>query len=471
MEGKLMTEQRDIVEVAEPVLLENMFPYELPPRILFDGKVVEEIDGQRVEFDPADLLTRDIRITDTTFRDGQQSRPPYTVEQTKRLYEFLVRLSGPKGVVRQTEFFVYSDKDRAAVEACLEVGATFPQVTGWVRADEGDLSRVVKLGLKESGILTSCSDYHIFHKLRHNRRSILDHYIAVVEAAIEAGVRPRCHLEDVTRADIDGFVLPFVQKLMRMSESLPDDMKIKIRLCDTLGFGLSYPGVQLPRSIPKLVHRMTHDAGVPSDRLEWHGHNDFHKVHINGATAWLYGVDAVNATLFGIGERTGNPPLEGAVFEYIAIKGTLDGLDTTVFPEIVQYYQTEVGTKLPDNAPFVGRHFNTTRAGIHADGLYRDERIYNIFDTTALLNRPPSIAITDKSGADGVMLWVNNFLGLEGKDRLSKIKVVKLCRYVADQYDAGRTTAISDDEMIEQFRIHLPKIYDKYVKPKLQSQG
>jgi isopropylmalate/homocitrate/citramalate synthase len=464
-----MTEPRDIVEVKEPQLLEDMFPYDLPPRIVFEGKVLEEIDGKVVEFDPQSLLTRDIRITDTTFRDGQQSRPPYTVEQTRQLYECFARLGGPKGVIRQTEFFLYSHKDRAAVEACLEVGATYPQVTGWIRADSGDLSHVEKMGLKETGILTSCSDYHIFYKLRKDRRQILDHYLAVVDAALEAGIRPRCHLEDVTRADIDGFVLPYVMKLMEKSEGLPDHLKIKIRLCDTLGFGLSYPGVPLPRSIPKLAYRMTHDAGVPSECLEWHGHNDFHKVHVNGATAWLCGVDAVNATLFGIGERTGNPPLEGAIFEYIAIKGALDGIDTSVITELVEYYEREIGTKLPDNFPFVGRHFNTTRAGIHADGLSRDERIYNIFDTGALLRRPPGVAITDKSGADGVALWVNNFLGLEGKERLSKIKLHKVCRWVTDQYDEGRTTAISEEEMIEQIRAHLPQHYEERLRPRIEA--
>ena len=462
-----MAEPRDIVEVEEPVLLEDVFPYSLPPRIVWESKIVEEIDGEQVVFDPAALLTRDIRITDTTFRDGQQSRPPYTVEQTRRLYEFLVRLGGPNGVIRQTEFFLYSDKDRHGVEACLEVGARHPQVTGWVRADIGDLSRVEKLGLAETGILTSCSDYHIFYKLRSDRRKILDHYLAVVEAALEAGIRPRCHLEDVTRADIDGFVVPYVQRLMRLSEQAPDHLKVKVRLCDTMGFGLSHPGVPLPRSVSKLCHRMTHHAGVPTDCLEWHGHNDFHKVHINGAAAWLYGCDALNVTIFGIGERTGNPPLEGALFEYIAIKGGLCGIDPTVLREMVAYYETDIGTRIPDNQPFVGRHFNTTRAGIHADGLYRDERIYNIFDTTTLLDHPPHVAITDKSGADGVMLWVNQFLGLEGPDRLSKIKLVKLCRYVADQYDAGRTTAISEQELIDQLRIHLPDLYDTRIKPRL----
>ena len=71
-------------------------------------------------------------------------------------------------------------------------------------------------------MLTSCSDYHIFHKLKFkSRRSAWTRYCGVVEAAFEAGVRPRCHLEDVTRADIDGFVLPFCERLMRMSEQVP----------------------------------------------------------------------------------------------------------------------------------------------------------------------------------------------------------------------------------------------------------
>ena len=87
---------------------------------------------------------------------------------------------------------------------------------------------------------------------------------------------------------------------------------IKIRLCDTMGYGVPYPGAALPRSVPKLVRAMIHDAGVPGEWLEWHGHNDFHKVLINATTAWLYGCAAANGTLLGFGERTGNPPLEGA---------------------------------------------------------------------------------------------------------------------------------------------------------------
>ena len=314
--------------------------------------------------------------------------------------------------------------------------------------------------LAETGMLTSSSDYHIFHKLKMDRRKAMDFYVHMAEQAIENEIRPRLHLEDVTRADIYGFVVPYVQRLMQLAEQAPDNLKPKIRLCDTMGFGISYPGAALPRSIPKLVHAMRKDCGCTPDLLEWHGHNDFHKVHVNAASAWLYGCQFANATLLGYGERTGNPPLEGAVIEYISLKGTANGMDPKVITEIADYFRNEVGFDIPINFPFVGRDFNVTRAGIHADGLNRDERIYNIFDTEKVLGRPPGVALTDKSGIDGVVHWVNSYLGLEGDDRLGKLKLVKIARWVMDQYEKeGRTAAISNEEMEAQVKEHLPDQY------------
>jgi len=452
-----------LVDTTRPNLLEDTFPYTLPPLIKLHGPLIETIDGEPVEFDISGIKNKPIFISDTTFRDGQQSRPPYTVEQMVRIYDLLARLGGPNGIIRQTEFFLYTKNDRETLDKCRALGHTYPECTGWIRAVKGDFRLVKEVGLKETGMLTSCSDYHIFHKLKfRSRRACMDSYCEVVAAAFEAGVRPRCHLEDVTRADIEGFVLPFIDRLMEMSEQVPEELRVKIRLCDTMGFGISYPGAELPRSIPKLIYKLNRECGVPGDRLEWHGHNDFHKVHINGATAWLYGCDVVNTTLFGFGERTGNPPLESTIFEYIALKGDTCGIDTMAITELAHYMRS-IGLPIPDNFPFAGRAFNTTRAGIHAGGLRQDERIYNIFDTEKLLGRPPRVAITDKSGADGVAHWVNEFFGLKGDDRINKIKVHRLARWVIDQYDEeGRLTAISDQELEAKARELLPDYWKKY---------
>jgi isopropylmalate/homocitrate/citramalate synthase len=457
------TKSFPLVDTTEPNLLEETFDYDLPPLIRFDGPVVEYIDGAPVEFNPQDMKTRDLVITDTTFRDGQQARPPYTIDQMVHIYDLLAELGGPNGVIRQTEFFLYTKNDRATLDRCRELGHKYPECTGWIRAVPGDFRLAKEAGLKETGMLTSSSDYHIFQKLKHkSRKACMDSYCEVVDAAFEAGVRPRCHFEDITRADVEGFILPFAERLMKMSEQVPDELSVKIRLCDTMGFGVSFPGAELPRSIPKLVYKLNREVGVPSDRLEWHGHNDFHKVHVNGATAWLYGCDAVNTTLFGYGERTGNPPLEGSVVEYVAIKGDLCGVRMEVITELADYMRS-IGFPIAENYPLVGKYFNTTRAGIHAGGLRSDERIYNVFDTTKLLNRPPRVALTDKTGADGVALWVNEYFGLKDKDRISKIKCHKVARWVMDQYEVERRmTAISDEELEQKVRELMPDYWEKY---------
>ena len=424
-------------DVAEPVLYRDIFPYDEVPKIPFNHR--------RVPMG----MPEEIWMTDTTFRDGQQSRAPYTKEQIVHLYKLMSRLGGPKGLVRQTEFFVYSDKDRAALEECLALGLRYPEPTTWIRATKSDFQLVKDIGIRETGILVSCSDYHIFKKLGITRQQAMDKYLGVVAQALERGIRPRCHLEDITRADFYGFVVPFVNALMDMSRD--SGIPIKMRACDTMGYGIPYPGVALPRSVSGIIYGLQHYSDVPSELLEWHGHNDFYKAVINGTTAWLYGASAVNCSLLGIGERTGNIPLEAMVFEYASLRGTLDGMDTTAITEIAQYYEHEIGYSIPGMTPFAGKNFNTTRAGIHADGLLKDQEIYNIFDTETLLGRPARVSVSNTSGLAGIAFWINAYYNLPPERHLSKQDplVAALKSWVDGEYAAGRQTVISDEEMEE----------------------
>lgn len=436
-----------LVEVDEPNLMRSIFPYTEVARIDFDYKFVMPI--------PAEQML----ITDTTFRDGQQARPPYSVRQIVEIFDMLHKLSGPKGIIRQTEFFLYSPKDKEAVERCRERGYLYPEITGWIRANAADLQLVKNMGLGETGILTSVSDYHIFMKLNRTRGEALESYLNIVKAALELGIVPRCHFEDITRADVYGFCVPFAIELMKLREQSGID--IKIRLCDTMGYGVPYPGAALPRSVPKLVRAMIEDAGVPGHLMEWHGHNDFHKVFVNGVTAWLYGCGAVNGTLLGFGERTGNSPIEALIIEYISLRGTSDGIDTTVITDIAQYFERELHYRIPPNYPFVGASFNATSAGIHADGMQKFEEIYNPFDTTKILKRPPTITITDKSGKAGIVHWINSRLGLMGDVQVDKGHpgVVKIHKRIMEMYEEGRVTSISNDEMENLARKYLSEYF------------
>ncbi|MGQ0534921.1 MAG: hypothetical protein ACT4PT_02485, partial [Methanobacteriota archaeon] len=328
----------------------------------------------------------------------------------------------------------------------------------WIRANQHDFQLVKEAGLDETGILTSASDYHIFLKFKKKRREVMDGYLDVVEAALTSDIIPRCHFEDVTRGDLPGFVLPFTQALMEKSREY--GLPVKIRLCDTMGFGVPYPEATLPRSVPKMVANIRKEGGVPSEWLEWHGHNDFHHVHSNSVAAWLYGCASVNGTLLSTGERTGNTPIEAAVVEWCELQGSSKDVRLQCITEIADYYRKNRLLSIPANYPFVGTDFATTRAGIHIDASAKDFRIYNIFDTEKLLGRRPGIGVTDKSGASGIAFWVNEAYRLDGKDRVEKTdpRVDAVYRYTLDEYNKGRTTAISDDEMHALVAKHFPEL-------------
>lgn len=418
---------------APPQYFRQTFPYVMPPLTRF------EADAQPL--DPAP----EIWITDTTFRDGQQSRAPYTAGQIADLYELLARLGGKRGMIRQSEFFLYTEKDRRAVELCQEKGLRYPEITGWIRATLDDYRLVRAAGLKETGILASISDYHIYRKMSSDRETVLNGYLRVVEAALADGVVPRVHLEDSTRADVREVVVPFVRRLMEMGRQA--GIQVKIRYPDTLGVGVPHPNAALPRGIPRLTVALRRDAGVPPEALEFHGQNDLTAIIPNAVCAWLYGAAANNGTLLGIGERSGNTPIESLVFWLISLTGETHGMDTRAITEIADYYRG-IGEPIDVRLPLVGENFNVTRAGVHADGLIKDEEIYNPFDTTRLLGRPPGVAITDKSGAAGLLMWIRDHrpelaAGLTKQDP----RLRQLNEAIMDEFSAGRITSLGDGEV------------------------
>ena len=434
------------MDVPEANLFRNMYPYNEIPRLIFNHRIV-----------PMNLPEK-IVITDTTFRDGQQARSPYTVAEICDLFDLLHKLDNGSGIIRQSEFFLYSPKDKEAVVKCLEKGYEFPQVTSWIRAKKEDFQLVKDFQIQETGILVSCSDYHIFKKMGWTREEAMKNYLGVVCQALEAGVIPRCHFEDITRADFFGFVLPFAENLMKLAKE--SGIPIKIRACDTMGLGSTIPGVVLPRSVPQIMYGLTNYSGVPSEQLEWHGHNDFYNAVPNAVTAWLYGSSAINTSLLGIGERTGNTPLEAMVIEYCQLKGNTGGMDLRVITEIAEYFEHQLNYEIPPRTPFVGRAFNSTKAGIHADGLLKDEEIYNIFNTTDILGRPPIVVVDAHSGLAGIAAWINTYFSLSDEHKIDKRdpRVAKIKEWVDGEFNNGRTTVCGDLELEQQVRIHMREI-------------
>jgi 2-phosphinomethylmalic acid synthase len=370
-----------------------------------------------------------------------------TVEQGIRIYELMCAFTGATGAVRQAEFFVYRDADRRILAAALERhrdGAPVEPTT-WIRASAKDAALVREIGVRETGMLASASDYHTFHKFTPGgRRAAASSYLDAVRAVLDAGLRPRLHLEDATRAP-EEFVLPFVQAVQEVAARYPDIPPPKFRICDTMGLGVPYENVAWPRSVPRQVRRLR-EAGVAPEELEFHPHNDTHLVVANCLAAIQSGCAAVNGTLLGKGERTGNAPLEAVLLHADGMGSLAATPDFRALNALAALYE-EMGEPVPAKYPLYGRDAHRTRAGIHADGLNKFWWMYAPFDVPRLLGRPLELSFTKDSGIAGLIFLIKQHTGRE----LSKDDPVlkELHEELLRQFDAGRQTAVDWEEIDE----------------------
>jgi len=344
-------------------LFRSVYPFNLPPRIVVDDSF---------KYLNPDIIT----VTDTTLRDGQQGWRNLTVDESLRIYKVLTEIGG-RGSIISTELFLYTHKDREVARRIKEYGYKYPKPIAWIRATYEDLRLVLDVGLDEAVILTSISDYHIYYKFRVSRERAMEKYLAVVEEALKRGIVVRCTLEDATRADVNKNIIPFINRLTRLSERY--GIPVKVKIADTLGVGLPFPHVPPPRGIPALIREIIERTGISGEWIEFHGHNDLGLVVANHLAAWLYGAGMSNCTLFGIGERAGNCPLEVMLIHYVGIKGSTNDVNLKAIIKAANVIRS-LGFRIPEFYPLVGENAFRTKAGIHVDGLLKNPEVYLPFN-------------------------------------------------------------------------------------------
>lgn len=416
------------------------FPESFPP-----GEFPRFQWTDRPEEIPADVWT-----TETTHRDGQQGGLPFDVDFGLKVFDLLARFTGRSGAIRQAEFFVYHAADRSMIEAAVDRwrdgGPIEP--TSWIRAARKDVELVKSLGIRETGMLASISDFHTFHKFEPGgRKQATETYLDAVRAVLDSGLRPRLHLEDATRAPID-LILSFVEACLKAAGSYDDDQRPRFRVCDTMGIGLPYEEVDPPRGIPR-IFRALRGQGLRPEDLEFHPHNDTWLVVANCLAAVTAGCGVINGCCLGKGERTGNAPLEAVLMHLIGM-GFYAGErpDFTVLNELAEFY-AERGEQLSPRYPLFGRDAHRTRAGIHADGLNKLSSMYAPFDVPKLLGRSLEVSITKDSGLAGIVFLARQHLGVD----LAKSDPVvrEVHEWVMQQFDQGREVAIEWDELAPHF--------------------
>jgi isopropylmalate/homocitrate/citramalate synthase len=373
-------------------------------------------------------------ITDTTLRDGAQDPhfALFPVEARLRYYDLLHELDNGTGCIEQVEVFIYQKRDLWTLDRLLDRGYQFPQVTTWTRALPKDIKMLVDVSqgrIKETGMLASSSDHHIFDKLRHSSKAeAADRYLGPILTACEYGIRPRVHLEDATKADIYGFVIPFMQRVLKETERWA-----KFRICDTIGWGSPDPYASLPVGVPKLIATLVQETGA---ELEFHGHNDFGLATANSIAAYRYGCKRVNVAFAGLGERTGNTSLEQVVAGYIRMYGD-PGFNLKVLSQLRDLIAKEVNS-IPPKQPIIGEVF-TTQAGIHQTGVSRQEQaeggpIYLAFNASVVGDEAEELSrIGALSGMDGIVAVLNKQIKVETGQQGRYTTSSKVVKYVYDR--------------------------------------
>jgi len=400
--------------------------------------------------------------TETTHRDGQQGGLPLTTEQSLNIYDILCAFTGDSGAIRQAEFFVYRPGDRAALEGALEryhAGAPIEPTT-WIRATAKDVELIKALGVRETGMLASASDYHTFHKFKPGgRNQAMQVYLEAVKITLEAGIRPRLHLEDATRAPME-FMQPFIEAVQEMAAPYGESLRPKFRVCDTMGLGLPYDDVELPRSIPR-IFRMLKAMGLQPEDLEFHPHNDTGLVVANCLSAIREGCAVINGTSLGKGERTGNAPLEMILLHLIGmgyfapLEQGRNQPDFTALNDLTDLYAA-MGEPLPPKYPLYGRDAHRTRAGVHADGLNKFWWMYAPFNVPELLGRPLEVSLTKDSGLAGLIFLIRQHLGVDlPKDDPNLLAIHE---WLTAEFDGGRQTSVEWEELAPIARKYLSEV-------------
>lgn len=181
-----------------------------------------------------------------------------------------------------------------------------------------------------------------------------------------------------------------------------------VYICDTVGHAT-------PFGVWNLVHFMKQiiaDAGVPI-KIGFHGHNDRGLSLVNAITALLAGADRVDGCSLGIGERSGNTPLD-LLLVNLKILGWIDN-DLTKLAEYCKTVAESCHAPLPDNYPVFGFDAFCTSTGVHAAAVMkalkkesRDWLADSIYSgvPASMVGRKQEIRIGPMSGKANVKYWM-----------------------------------------------------------------
>jgi homocitrate synthase NifV len=323
----------------------------------------------------------DIKIVDTTLRDGEQTAGVVFANEEKIRIAKLLAEIGVDQIEAGIPVMGGDEKEAITQIVKADLGVS---IMAWNRAAISDVKTSIECGVDAVAISISTSDIHIKHKLQRDRDWVLKSMVDATEFAKKNNLYVSVNAEDSSRTEME-----FLLKFAREAKEAGAD---RIRYCDTVG-------TMEPFEIYKQVKYLIDEIGID---VEMHTHNDFGLATANALAGVKAGANYVGVTINGLGERAGNAALEEVVMALKYLYAIDLEFKTNKFREISEYVARASNRPVPVWKPIVGTNMFAHESGIHTDGVIKHADTYEIF-TPEEVGLERQIIIGKHSGSKAII--------------------------------------------------------------------
>ncbi len=382
-----------------------------------------------------------VRIFDTTLRDGEQSPGASLTIAEKTFLAHEIAALGTDVV--EAGFPAASEDDLEAVRRIArEVGvAGGPIIAGLARACREDIDRafatVAAAAKPRLHVFLATSDLHLEHKLKMTRRQVVDRVGEMVAYAASLCDDVEFSPEDASRSDPD-FLVQVLMVAINAGATT-------INVPDTVGYAI-------PDEYGRLIERLiTTTPGGGQVVWSVHCHDDLGLATANSLAGIYAGARQVEVTVNGIGERAGNTSLEEVVMALHTRRsefGLGTHIDTRRIAHVSEQVSRLTGIEVPPNKAVVGRNAFAHEAGIHQDGMLKDQRTYEIMSPESV-GRETLLVLGKHSGRHALRTRLES-LGFELDEAAFDRAFERFKRL------ASRRKTMTDDDLRALFRKRPP---------------